>query len=134
MYLGIYEGESLITVFPGFLTLRGPFRLFRSPLRGTMTSYPSSVSLLPFETLDERLDLIMGCNRLVYTYWGVSYARFTLRNVSREGLPELATDWEQQQPGSYRLDLSPGESGIWKTLKSGCRRNINRAKNAEIDR
>jgi hypothetical protein len=44
-FIGVFEAGDLVAAMPGFLTRRGPFRLFGSPLRGLMTSYLGPVIL-----------------------------------------------------------------------------------------
>jgi len=131
-FIGIYDGKDLVGALPGFLTRRGPFRLFGSPLRGAMTSYLGPVgSVLDAET--DLVDLIKSCCDFACRQWGASYARFTLRDATAGVCSEVGANWEQQRPRSYRLDLSPGASGLWDRLKSDCRRNIRRAQQQGIE-
>lgn len=133
VYIGLFEHNRLVGAVPGYLTRRGPFRLFGSPMRGTMTSYLGPIGL----TLDcptrEIVDLLMDCTAFVRSEWRVQYARFTLRNTPEEGKLPLEPDWQQQRSGSYRLDLTPGTEAVWKGLKSDCRRNIRKARKAGIE-
>ncbi|MFB3906509.1 MAG: GNAT family N-acetyltransferase [Acidobacteriota bacterium] len=131
-FIGLFAGKDLIGAVPGFLTRRGPFRLFGSPLRGAMTSYLGPTTLARY-TQAELVDLTESCGRFACKQWDVSYARFTLRDASTAATSKLAANWEEQQPKSYRLDLSPGISGLWDRLKSDCRRNIRKAKQQQIE-
>src|SRR5215212_7139389 len=53
-FIGMYVDNNLIGTLPGFLTRRGPLRLYGSPLRGTNTSYLGPL-MLPFS--DSHADL-----------------------------------------------------------------------------
>jgi hypothetical protein len=130
---GAYQGSDLVVALPGFWTRQGPFGLFGSPLRGTMTSYLGPVSLAPIETKAEMLDLILQFNQFVRQQWKGTYNRFTLRDAPPDGLLEMETNWKQQRPRSYRLDLRRGEEALWKGLESDCRRNIRKAQNAGLE-
>ena len=55
--VGIYEGRELVAAIPGFLTQRGPFKLFGSPLPGTMTSYLGLVGIDSFKVEDDFLEM-----------------------------------------------------------------------------
>ena len=46
-FIGVVDGSEIVGAVPGFLTQRGPLRLFGSPLRGTMTSYLGSAVARP---------------------------------------------------------------------------------------
>jgi len=130
-FIGIHEGDNLTGALPGFLTRRGPFRLFGSPLRGTMTSYLGPVGL-DLKTDAELFHLLESCCDFACREWGASYARFTLRDAPKAVPTGLGANWEQQRPRSYRLDLSPGKDALWARLKSDCRRNIRRAQQLGI--
>jgi hypothetical protein len=125
-FVGAYDGIELTAVVPGFLVRRGPFRLFGSPLRGTMTSYLGPLSIDPGFTADSQREMVISCAEFVRREWRASYARFTLRDAdSMRRLP--GPDWHDQRGGSYRLDLSPGEETLFANLKSHCRRNVRKA-------
>jgi len=131
-FVGIYDGKDLVAALPGFLTRRGPIRLFGSPLRGTMTSYLGPVGS-NLDTGTDLVDLVRSCCEFACRQWGASYARFTLRAAPAGMEAELGANWEQQHPRSYRLDLSPGTVALWDRLKSDCRRNIRRAQQQGIE-
>jgi hypothetical protein len=130
--IGVHEGREMIAAIPGHVTRRGPFRLFGSPLRGTMTSYLGPVSLDPSLVGEGLTDLLPRCQDYVRRTWHATYARLTLRNEPAQ-LPELDATWRAQRSPSYRLDLTPGVDGVWTRLKSDCRRNIRRAEREEIE-
>lgn len=132
VYVGIFEKNELISVIPGFLYQRGLMRLFGSPLRGTMTSYLGATSLKPISTIQEQMDLLTACNTFLSKKLGVAYSRFTLRNEPPKR-PNLTANWDDKSSGSYRLDLTSGVEELWKNLKSDCRRNIRRAREAGIE-
>jgi hypothetical protein len=111
-FIGIYEGDDLVGAVPGFLTRRGPFRLFGSPLRGTMTSSLGPVGLSLGSRTEDLVDLITACNSFVRKQWGVVYSRFTLRDAPAVGKLALEPNWVQQRPGSYRLGLSRAGIGL----------------------
>lgn len=136
VFVGVYQGRELVAVIPGFLTRRGPLALFGSPLRGTMTSYLGPIGLELGERAEELVDLISACSHFARKEWGAVYTRFTLRNAPnapKEHELELGPDWEQQRPGSYRLDLARGEAALWAGLESDCRRNIRKAQRVGIE-
>ena len=125
-FVGIHEGRELTAVVPGFLTRRGPFRLFGSPLRGTMTSYLGPVSLAPHLTGEGFEDLLLACGDFVRWEWRASYMRFTTRDAPSDR-SSPGPHWRKQRAPSYRLDLTPGEETLFAALKSHCRRNIRKA-------
>jgi len=131
-YIGVYEGDDLLAATPGFLTRRGPFTLFGSPLRGTMTSSLGPTSLRPLDLETEMTDLIKACQAFVRKEWDAQYIRFTVQDGPMPGQP-FDQNWEHQLPKSYRLNLSPGEEGLWNAFRSGCRRNIRRAQKENIE-
>ena len=47
--IGVFSGNELVATLPGFLTRRGPLKLFGSPLPGAMTSYLGPVGMLDFQ-------------------------------------------------------------------------------------
>jgi len=126
-FVGVFDDGELAAVVPGFLTRRGPFRLFGSPLRGTMTSYLGAVSLNPRLADDGQRDLAVACAEFVRREWRASYARFTVRTAPLERLQPPGPAWRDQRAGSYRLDLSAGEEALFAGLKSSCRRNVRAA-------
>jgi CelD/BcsL family acetyltransferase involved in cellulose biosynthesis len=132
IYLAVSDHGCLTTVVPGFLYMRGPVRLFGSPMRGTMTSYLGPVTIKPDLSDEERIELLEMCTSFVRKEWRVAYSRYTLRNEPVHP-PKLASNWNDQRPGSYRLDLSNGIEDIWKGLKSDCRRNIRRAREVGME-
>jgi CelD/BcsL family acetyltransferase involved in cellulose biosynthesis len=131
-YIARYEEKELVAVIPGFLHRLGPIRLFGSPLRGTMTSYLGPVSLESFSSDQAKIDILSACGDFVRKEWGVPYSRFTLRNQPASETT-LSDNWAEQRPGSYRLDLTKGSEDLWKGLKSDCRRNIRKAREAGIE-
>jgi len=133
VFTGVYEGSELCTVIPAFLTHRGPFSLYGSPLRGTLTSSLGPVSLQRYEGSGVFLDLLEEANEFARKQWGANYSRYTLRNEPSGPVRDLRPNWEQQRGGSYRLDLSPGIEAVWNGLKSDCRRNIRKAQQADIE-
>jgi hypothetical protein len=130
--IGIYDGRELTAAVPGQVTRRGPFRLFGSPLRGTMTSYLGPISLDHRLVHDGLPELLLRCQEHVRKQWHASYARITMRNEP-EPLPDLGDSWRAQRAPSYRLDLTRGREAVWAALKSDCRRNIRRAEREEIE-
>lgn len=130
--IGVYDGRELTAAVPGHLTRRGPFRLFGSPLRGTMTSYLGPIALDDQLVHDGLPELLLRVQGRVRKQWNASYARITMRNEP-EPLPDLGDSWRAQRAPSYRLDLTPGHEAVWAALKSDCRRNIRRAEREEIE-
>jgi hypothetical protein len=126
-YVGVVEGRELVAAVPGFLTQRGPLRLFGSPLRGTMTSYLGPVSLDPGCTGNAARHVMVACADFARRHWWAPYAQFTTRDASPERLPVPTAGWHEQRPGSYRLDLAAGEESLFAQLKSHCRRNVRKA-------
>lgn len=133
VFTGVYQGQELITVIPAFLTRRGPFTLYGSPLRGTLTSYLGPVSLQEIPGTEELLAVIEEANLFAQKKWGIHYGRYTLRNAPDGPVPDLPANWEQQSGGSYRLNLTKGVDAVWAGLKSDCRRNIRKAQSSEIE-
>jgi hypothetical protein len=123
-FIGIVRDGELVAAVPGFLTRRGPFRLFGSPLRGTMTSYLGPVGA-PGDV--DRMELVVQCSRFARVHWGVAYTRFTFRDAPAEGRVNLGPGWRQETPRSYRLDLTAGSDALWARLESDCRRNVRKA-------
>ena len=123
-FIGIVQSGELVAAVPGFLTRRGPFRLFGSPLRGTMTSYLGPVGALGDV---DRTELALQCSRFARARWRVAYTRFSFRDVPAKGRVSLGAGWRQSTPRSYRLDLTKGSDALWARLESDCRRNIRKA-------
>ena len=128
-YIGIYEGKELTAVLPGFLTRRGPFLLYGSPLNGMMTSYLGPVSLGALWPDQKQMELLTACASFVRKTWSTAHIRFALRDapVHRQN---LNGNWKDRRPGTYRLDLSRGADELWKGLDSDCRQNVRRAQDA----
>ena len=131
-YMGFYEGRELVAVMPGFRTRRGPFRLYGSPLRGTMTSHLGPVGLKPLWTDQNLMELLEACTAFVRKTWGGVYFRFSLPEAPASNLP-VKRNWQNQNPGTYISDLSMGREELWKGLKSDCRRNVRRAQDAGME-
>ncbi len=132
-FIGVLDGAELIAAVPGFLAQRGPFHLFGSPLRGTMTSYLGPVALDDrFEGTGQR-DLVHACADFARREWHASHTRCTVRDAPPQLLPPLGPGWHEQRPGSYRLDLSPGEDALFRGLKSHCRRNVRKAEREGVE-
>ena len=112
--VGVYHGERPVGAVPGFLARRGPFRLFGSPLRKTLTTYLGPV-LASGVDVAEVLD---ACERFVRREWGVDYTEITLREPPAGALD---ASWRPMPRGTYCLDLTRGEDGLWAGLKSRCR-------------
>jgi CelD/BcsL family acetyltransferase involved in cellulose biosynthesis len=123
-FIGIVQSGELVAAVPGFLTRRGPFRLFGSPLRGTMTSYLGPVGV-PGDL--DRTELVEQCSRFARAHWSVAYTRFSFRDAPTESRVSLGPGWRQSTPRSYRLDLTRGSDTLWTGLESDCRRNIRKA-------
>lgn len=128
--IGVFDSGEMSAAVPGFLARRGPFTLFGSPLRGTMTSYLGPLAL-PGSPIDE-IDLIKACTRFARKRWRVGYVRFSLRDAPLDGPPRLGPGWRQETPRSYRLDLTGGVEGVWARMESDCRRNIRKARRLSI--
>lgn len=128
-FIGILQNRELIGAVPGFLTRRGPFRLFGSPLRGTMTAYLGPVGAVG--DLD-RGELVALCSRFARARWRVAYTRFGFRDAPPQGRLALGGAWRQSTPRSYRLHLSRGTDEVWSRLESDCRRNIRKAERLGI--
>lgn len=131
--VGVYDGAELVAAMPGFMTRRGPFRLFGSPLRGTLTSYLGPLGFGPAVEAENLLALVATCNTFARNNWGVRYARYTLRDAPNQPAETLEDTWTLQHPGSYRLELPSDEATLWSGLKSDCRRNIRRAERLGIE-
>jgi Acetyltransferase (GNAT) domain len=126
-FIGAYADRELTAVVPGYVARRGPFRLFGSPLRGTMTSYLGPVGLDEALVADERRELIGAAADFARRRWRARYVRFTVRDAPAIPIAPPGPGWHQQRPPSYRLDLSPGEDAVFSALKSSCRRNVRKA-------
>jgi hypothetical protein len=129
-FIGVFERGDLVAAVPGFLTRRGPFRLFGSPLRGLMTSYLGPV-VLPGSDADV-IDLVDRSSRFARKRWRVAYTRFSLRDAPVDEPPYLGPDWRHEMPRSYRVDLTMGVASLWAGLKSDCRRNVRKAERLGI--
>lgn len=114
-------------MLPGILTRRGPFRLFGSPLRGTMTPYLGPVGLRLDDEGSDLGALIRDCARFTRERWGAHYAEFTLRDPPAEWEHPPGAGWEREHPGSYRLDLGSGEAELWARMKGRGRSAIRKA-------
>jgi Acetyltransferase (GNAT) domain len=131
--IGAYDAGELVAVLPGFLARRGPFRLFGSPLRGTMTSYLGPVGLASAVSEGQVGELIRACDQFARGQWGVDYTEFTLREApGGEDLGKLGPGWEPRRPSSYCLDLSRGEAALWQGMRGRCRRWIRKAQRLEL--
>jgi hypothetical protein len=132
-FIGAYEGRELTAVVPGFLARRGPFRLFGSPLRGTMTSYLGPIALGQGLGGDAERELIVRSADFARRRWSARYARFTVRNAPAAAASPPGPRWHQQRPPSYRLELGPGEDAVFAACKSSCRRNVRKAARAGVE-
>lgn len=133
MNLAILKNGTLVGALPGFTFGFGPARVYGSPLRGTMTSYLGPIGTAIPESTRGLLDLTKQASAHLRRRHGLPYTRVTLRNTPPEGKPEFGDSWVQQRPGSYRLDISPGEEAVWENLTSDCRRNIRKAIKKEVE-
>lgn len=133
--IGVHDGPTLVGAAPGFLARRGPFCLYGSPLRGTMTSYLGPVVSDPALLGPGLVDLLRACRDHARRQFSASYARFTLRDEPGEPANpvDLGRGWRRQRSPSYRLDLTAGRDAVWSRLKSDCRRNIRRAEREGIE-
>ena len=131
--IGVFSGSDLVATLPGFLTRRGPLKLFGSPLPGAMTSYLGPVGMLDFQNKEYLGKLVSEFDLFVRKEINASFFRITMRDASQHYPMDLNSNWEQERPGSYRLDLTPGEEALWKGVKSDCRRNIKRARREQIE-
>ena len=129
----IHEGDELVAALPGFHTSRGFIKLFGSPLPGSMTSYLGPVGLIEFNNEAVFEELIPNLNNFVKKHLKTSFFRITVRDASQNFPLELSSDWEQERPRSYRLNLIQGEEELWKGVKSDCRRNIKKARQKQIE-
>ena len=133
VFVGAYQGDHLVAVVPGCLSRRGPFRLFGSPLRGTMTSYLGPLGLAAQLSQEENLSLLRACERFAHRQWGSDYAEFTLyRPPEGDGWAPQG-GWERQGRGSYELDLTVGEEALWSGLRSSCRRAVRKARKQDLE-
>jgi hypothetical protein len=130
--VGVRQGSDLVAAVPGFVSRRGPFRFFGSPLRGAMTSYLGPVAAEPRLLGEDLPELVELCRRHIRSNWRSNYIRFALRDERAE-LPDLGREWRRQRAWTYRLDLSGGTDALWAGLKSDCRRNIRRAEREGIE-
>ncbi|RPI82206.1 MAG: hypothetical protein EHM41_18925, partial [Chloroflexi bacterium] len=103
VFIGINQDSKLLTVIPAFFTKRGPFNLFGSPLRGTLTSTLGPVSLFPVDQKRDYLTLVNKVKDFARQKWGVHYCRFSTHFNQNDSNPVLYSDWEIEQPGSYWL-------------------------------
>ncbi|MBX6330645.1 MAG: GNAT family N-acetyltransferase [Gemmatimonadaceae bacterium] len=129
--IGIERAGDLIAVVPGFLTQRGPFRLFGSPLRGTMTSYLGPIGCLDLRRPELRRELVEHANAFARRHWRVSYTEFALRGPAASTVPDAG--WEAGRPGSYQIDLSPGEDALWTALRPRARRQIRKSQQLGLE-
>lgn len=127
VFIGVYEGRELVAAVPGFLTRRGPLRLFGSPLRGTMTSYLGPVGLLSEGGAAQPAQLIEAYSRFARRHWGARYTEFTLREPPVDARRLLGDGWDCTPRGSYCLDLTRGVDALWAGMKGRGRRNIRKA-------
>jgi GNAT acetyltransferase-like protein len=132
-FIGIVDGDEIVAAVPGFRMKRGPIGLFGSPLRGTMTSYIGPVTLERTPAGLEQRDVFLRSADFARRTWGVTYARFVVRDAPPADQPALGPEWHQQRPGSYRLDLRPGEEALFAAAKSHCRRNVRKAARAGVE-
>ena len=118
--IGVYRAGRLVGAVPGYLARRGPFRLFGSPLRKTLTTYLGPV-VLPGVDVRQVLD---SGEEFARREWGVDYTEVTLRDP-----PAAALDpgWRPIFRGTYCLDLTQGEARLWAGLKSRCRGAIRKS-------
>jgi CelD/BcsL family acetyltransferase involved in cellulose biosynthesis len=123
--VGIQAAGELAAIVPGFLTRRGPFRLFGSPLRGTMTSYLGPIGLVDSRRPEWRKELVEHASEFARRYWKISYAEFALRDPPAGLVPSRG--WEEKRTRSYQLDLSAGEDALWTAFRPRARRQIRRS-------
>lgn len=123
---GAYEGDELVAAIPGFLTRRGPFRLYGSPLRGTMTAYLGPVCLTPMESTD-LLGLVKSCSDFARRQWRADYTEITLREPPAHCPQEPGAGWQIERPDSYCIDVSRGVDALWAGMRTRARRCIRKA-------
>lgn len=131
--IGVYTGNELVAVLPGFLSRQGPFRLFGSPLRGTMTSSLGVISLTCDFVNNGMAEFVTACSQFVKKQWGVQYTEFTLREFPDEQQRALNGLWECSHPGSYCLDLRQGQDQLWSQMKTRARRHIRKSQQMGIE-
>lgn len=124
--IGFRDGPHLVGAMPGFLTHRGPLRLYGSPLRGTMTAYLGPIGDLPMDQPNAAADLIEATGHFIRRTWLVQYAEITLPTAPVDYMT-LGAGWRSDSTGSYVVDLRPGREAVWANLKARCRRNIRKA-------
>ena len=131
VFVGGYYGHELVAALPGVLTRRGPFRLFGSPLRGTMTSELGPVGLALPSTAPELFDSVQRYSRFARKQWGVEYTEVALREFP-VAQHDLGGGWERSERCSYRLLLDRDEAALWAALKPRARRHIRKAQQLGI--
>jgi hypothetical protein len=130
--IGTFEGDEIVAAVPGCLSRRGPFRLFGSHLRGTMTSYLGPLGLDGALADGGMPRLLSACCRFARRRWGRDYVEFTLPEAPLEDGRVPGPAWEREAPGSYQLDLTVGEDALWSGLRSSCRRAVRKARKQEL--
>lgn len=65
----IEDAGELAAIVPGFLTRRGPFRLFGSPLRGTMTPYLGPIGCMDIWRPEVRQELVEQASEFARRHW-----------------------------------------------------------------
>jgi Acetyltransferase (GNAT) domain len=130
--VGCFADGELVAAVPGFLGRRGPFRLFGSPLGGTLTSIlgPVAVGDRSCKILAEA---ILACSDFAHKVWGVSYSEFRTRHRLVEPPMIDLSEWTERPRASCAIDLTRGEAGLWAAIRSDCRRMLRKSERCGIE-
>ncbi|MBI2953558.1 MAG: GNAT family N-acetyltransferase [Chloroflexi bacterium] len=132
--VGASDDDGLVGALPGFIVRKGPFRLFGSPLRGSMTPYLGWVwsnGHTGQQSSTAHLDEVYRycCRQL-----GCQYVEIGCREVSGEDLEGMRSNgWSSGLRETYLLDLTLGEKALWDNLESRGRRFVRSAERQGVE-
>jgi hypothetical protein len=132
VFIGVYQGNDMIGAIPGFVSRRGPFQLYGSPLRGTSTSYLGPIMLMPPNERYDMVQLIEQCRHFACREWRAQYFECTLRKSVTNSDSKLSQEWVLAYPASYYVDLSKGTASVWSGMTYTARRYIRKSERLGI--
>lgn len=124
--LGVYDGQELLGVLPGFVAKKYVVRLFGAPLRGTMTPYLGWLYKNDAEPRTQAiLDRVQGfCSQVLHC----QYAEIGFIDAPADsGASTVPDGWHVAQRETYMLDLRMGLAALWKNLEQRGRYEVKKA-------
>lgn len=129
------DGPSIVGFLPGFSLRKGPFYLFGSPLKGSMTPYVGPVFLAGMRPGKEAMPkLLHTVTNYCHTSMGVDSVEIGLKEFPPKRLRSLSEHrCRISQPETYIIDLQQGHEALWSALGYSGRRKVRKARKCEVE-